>query len=185
MTVGLLELENHQFWNLLGELVVLILKPLQLLRSSLAFGFQVDKMAQAPTDRMTPTLSREAVRCFISFWMAVSRLFSSLILFAICVWLSCPAASVELVPLFPTNHWTKHGEILANLCKCCTAFAANQTNKHQTPPFPPAAGSCSQGGSWTAHTHGPPQSMSLGSPNCIFFCPHCEDFIWISSKHHV
>lgn len=42
-----------------------------------------------------PTLSREAVRCFISFWMAVSRLFSSLILFAICVWLSCPTAAAQ------------------------------------------------------------------------------------------
>lgn len=82
------------------------------------------------------------------------------------------------------NHWTNQVEILANLCKCCTAFAS-QTNKHQTPPFPPAAGSCSQGGSWTAHTHGPPQSVSLGSANCILFCLHCEDFIWISSKHRV
>ena len=52
----------------------------------------------APTDRRDPTiptLSREAVRCFISFWMAVSRLFSSLILFAICVWLSCPTAAAQ------------------------------------------------------------------------------------------
>lgn len=48
--------KKKQFWNLLGELVVLILKPLQLLRSSLAVRgiSEIEPGWIAPTDRRAP-----------------------------------------------------------------------------------------------------------------------------------
>ena len=112
MTVGIAGTakKKNSFFHLLGELVVLILKPLQLLRSSLAFGDFGDRAWPDMRDPTIPTLSREAVRCFISFWMAVSRLFSSLILFAICVWLSCPTAAAQ-----PLDQPMKSWQIFANV----------------------------------------------------------------------
>lgn len=182
MTVGIAgTAKKHQFWNLLGELVVLILKPLQLLRSSLASwgiseiepGLDRSHWQEGSNHPNLVAWGSALLHFLLDGSVTIVQLLDSLR--NLCLALLPNGCSSTTGP---TN------EILANLCKCCTAFAS-QTNKQQTPPFPPTAGSCSQGGSWTAHTHGPPQSMSLGSANCILFCLHCEDFIWISSKHRV
>lgn len=63
----LLELENPPVWNVLGELVVLILKPLQLLRSSLAFGFRI-KWLKLPLTWSQPCRVKQCVASFPSGW---------------------------------------------------------------------------------------------------------------------